>query len=236
MTAELKQSIEELYKVFSAYPFKSSMEGCPCCVSDTDKEAIHSKQLRDLSEENLSRYAFKAMTTWGDVDDFRHYLPRIFELCATTEFIVDTFVVLGKLSYGNWRNWPIAEQVAVEAFLFKWWENAISFKTYFDSELFIEIYKLTKKLDELIRLWNLSLTNNSFHNLLEFIEIHIHNLLNGFGVFKEMEKADRIILAEWVLNNKNQLEDSFFQLEDQNQELATRTSNALYILDRVAMP
>jgi len=54
------------------------MEGCPCCVSNEDKEKLHTKELRLLEESDISRYAFRALTTWGDIDDFKHYLPRIF--------------------------------------------------------------------------------------------------------------------------------------------------------------
>ena len=103
MTEEFKIAIEELYKTFEKYPFKSTIEGCPCCVSDNDKSTLHSKQLRELEDDDVSRYAFKAMTTWGDVNDFKHYLPRIFELAATRKLIVDTSVILGKLDYGNWN-------------------------------------------------------------------------------------------------------------------------------------
>ena len=67
-----------------------------------DKSTLHSKQLRELEDEDLARYAFKAMTTWGDVNDYKHYLPRIFELSAKRELLVDTFVTLGKLEYGKW--------------------------------------------------------------------------------------------------------------------------------------
>ena len=91
MTDNLKISIESLYSIFSIYPFKSTMDGCPCCVSDSDKEKIHTKQLRELDGDDLSRYAFKAMTTWGDTDDFKHYLPRIFELLATTPTFEKSF-------------------------------------------------------------------------------------------------------------------------------------------------
>jgi len=66
MTEELKIAIENLYTTFSIYPCKSTIEGCPCCVSNSDKEKNHSKQLLDLGEDNLSRYAFQAMTTWAD--------------------------------------------------------------------------------------------------------------------------------------------------------------------------
>jgi hypothetical protein len=65
MIDELKSAIEGLYETFSIYPFKSTMDGCPCCVSNSDKEKIHSKQLRQLDGEDLSRYAFKAIDCFG---------------------------------------------------------------------------------------------------------------------------------------------------------------------------
>ena len=60
MTSDLTAAIENLYSTFVIYPFNPTMEGCPCCVSDTDKEKIHSKLLSDLDGDDLSRYAFKA--------------------------------------------------------------------------------------------------------------------------------------------------------------------------------
>jgi len=55
MTNELEIATENLYKTFSKYPFKSTIEGCPCCVSDSDKSTLHSKQLRELEDDDLSR-------------------------------------------------------------------------------------------------------------------------------------------------------------------------------------
>lgn len=123
MTNEFEISKENLYSTFSKYPFKSSIEGCPCCISDSDKSTLHSKQLRELEDEDLSRYAFKAMTTWDDVNDYKHYLPRIFELSAKRELIVDTFVTLGKLEYGKWKEWNEREKEAITDFLKAWWEK-----------------------------------------------------------------------------------------------------------------
>jgi hypothetical protein len=104
LNESLKKSIENLYSVFSKYEIRSFIEGCPCCVSDRDKEKIHSKELRELEEEDLSRYAFKAMTTWGNVDDFKHFLPRILELCIDHDLGIHPFGIFGKLKYGNGKS------------------------------------------------------------------------------------------------------------------------------------
>ena len=139
MTTELQTAIEELYKTFSKYPFNSTIDGCPCCVSDSDKSTLHSKPLRELEDEDISRYAFKAMTTWGNVNDFKYYLPRIFELSASRKLIVDHFVVLGKLHYGKWQEWKASEQETIAKFLIAWWKNDINNNECFDSELLIEV-------------------------------------------------------------------------------------------------
>ena len=80
---ELEIAVEKLYKVFSRYSLRRHVEGCPCCVHEEDKRALESKPLQNLSAAELGRYSFKAMTTWGDKDDFRHFLPRIFELMVS---------------------------------------------------------------------------------------------------------------------------------------------------------
>ena len=137
MSEELISAIERLYQTFAIYPFRPTMEGCPCCVSGSDKEKIHSKQLRQLEEEDLSRYVFKAMTTWGDVKDFKHYLPRIFELVAMKDSGIDTFVVSGKLEYSQWKNWPENEKEAIVSFLLAWWPDFVKNSSRFDKETFV---------------------------------------------------------------------------------------------------
>ena len=66
---------------------KPTIEGCPCCVSGSDEDNIHSKQLRQLNGDDLSRYAFKAMTTWGDIEDFKYYLPGIFSAKIIIDYL-----------------------------------------------------------------------------------------------------------------------------------------------------
>jgi hypothetical protein len=58
-----------------------------------------------------------ALFVWGNVDDYKHFLPRIFELAVARESeFVDEAIVFNKLHHGEWRSWPDAEQQAVEHF------------------------------------------------------------------------------------------------------------------------
>lgn len=75
----------------------------------------------------MDRFIFKAMTTWGEVDDFKHFLPRILELLAMSgEDFPEVFLVGSKLVYGKLEEWPQEEQFAVKEFLKAWWRNELA--------------------------------------------------------------------------------------------------------------
>ena len=114
----LHDAIENLYTVFK-HPHPDRMVGCPCCTQPAELDTLVRTPLRQLSVEQLRSYAAKAMTTVGDVDDFRYFWPRLAELSVTvapSEYFVDVEVLLGKPAYAEWRRWPEPEQEATERF------------------------------------------------------------------------------------------------------------------------
>lgn len=125
MSSALDDAIERLYSVFARYRRPALVEGCPCCVGAADQAKLHARPLRALGEEELRRYAFKALTTWGTEDDLRHFLPRILELVAQSGLGVAPQTVLGKLAYGRWERWPKDERAAIRAFLDAWLDDAL---------------------------------------------------------------------------------------------------------------
>lgn len=127
ITPELSAAIERLYKAFAGYPLPEHVPGCPCCHSVDADRPLHSRPLRKLREEDLREYANDALLTWGDLDQFRHFLPRIFEVAviADEHSFVDKPIVFAKLSHGEWRYWPEPEQKAVEGFLVAVWRAVI---------------------------------------------------------------------------------------------------------------
>ena len=128
LTAEeqaMAEAVETLYEVLSVYPLAQKVEGCPCCVSDEDESSLHRKPLHELTAKDLSRYAFKALSTWGTEDDFKHFLPRLLELAADpydVSYEIDVEVLFGKMRYAKWRNWPPAEQQAVSSYFSALWQ------------------------------------------------------------------------------------------------------------------
>lgn len=231
MKSEFEIATENLYKTFSKYPFKSTIEGCPCCVSDSDKLTLHSKQLRELEDDDLSRYAFKAMTTWGDLNDYKHYLPRIFELSAKRKLMVDTSVTLGKLDYAQWEEWDKEEQESVTDFLTAWWKYDINNATYFDTVVLIELLKYLKDLNSMLKSWNVNIYTQGFKNYVELIEFYYYEIAGKNISFKILTSEELKIFKNWIISNVGQLESGFFKFEKYDKEFSERISNALYIIE-----
>lgn len=120
----MNPAIELLYSTFAGYRLRDRIKACPCCRGERATYALHTKALRDLTAEDLEMYAFRAMTTIGDLDDFRHFLPRILELVLVAEFKIGNDVILGKLGYAQWAKWPAREVHAIRLYLAELWKVA----------------------------------------------------------------------------------------------------------------
>jgi hypothetical protein len=123
----LVQAHSALTAVFAKYPLRSNTDGCPCCVSAADHA--------ELQRGNLRRYAVKAMTTWGNELDFKHFLPvLVAALTPSSTYYPDTVhegacdlhCLANKLAYAHWQNWPVEEQQAVLECLRAWWLVCLS--------------------------------------------------------------------------------------------------------------
>lgn len=227
----MQRVIENLYTTFAVYPCRPVIEGCPCCVSDSDKEHLHTKELRELGVDDLSRYAFKAMTTWGDQADFKHFLPRIFELLTTDEWLVDTFIVLGKLEYAHWENWPDTEKTAITEFLICWWTSIINHQTSFDKETFIAIGRLITDTRALLNNWNVTPPNQGFSSYVDLMYHYYSDLADEQKEFKELKQVAIEALQHWIEDHAGILEEGFFYYADQDPEFTEKISIAQYLYE-----
>jgi len=85
-------------------------------VNPSDERGLHRVPLRELTVDDLEMLAFRAMTTFGDEQDYRHFLPRILELASfgrTPHIGFDLWLIGNKLTYGRWTTWPADEQAAI---------------------------------------------------------------------------------------------------------------------------
>ncbi len=130
ISPELQSAIDGLYQTFSHYPLPKFTDPCLHCHSLEDEAKLHAKPLRELDDEDLRDYMCDALTVWGDVNTFKHFLPRLFELYVSTPNanykLIDPEIMFNKFRYGNWRTWPLEEQAAVERFLHVLWKEILS--------------------------------------------------------------------------------------------------------------
>jgi hypothetical protein len=125
-TAESLNAVEGLYETFRRYPLHADTNACPCCHRPEQERVLHLKPLRELTADDLQMYAADAILVWGSEDDYRHFLPRIFELMISfgdPRFeLHQAPVVFNKLRFANWANWPIEEQNAIRRYLVAAWK------------------------------------------------------------------------------------------------------------------
>lgn len=115
--ARLKTALSSLYRIFSKYDSTSPVEGCHCCTNPEHWQLL-AGDVRKIPTAILAEYAFCALLTWGSLTDFKRFLPRIFELLAfEPQGFMEIDLVIKRLYYGKWREWPAPEQESVETYL-----------------------------------------------------------------------------------------------------------------------
>ncbi len=190
------EAVETLYDVFSVYPLAQKVEGCPCCVSAEDETVLHLRPLRRLTADDLSRYVFKALTTWGGANDFRHFLPRLLELAAEPRnYDVDLEAITSKLEYAKWNQWPEQEQRAIREYLLALWQllltlppEAVSLGEYLGA-----IGRAEEDLVAYLKLWHNTATDTALDQLLDFVDsqlsLHKRKLTNWSGRREQMAQV-----------------------------------------------
>lgn len=228
---KLQEANQQLYLTFGKYSPKAPMNACPCgCISDDDKLKLLSKDLKTITTDDISKYAFKAMSTWGDLEDFKHFLPRIFELMSTTGIDTDTFVILKKLDDGDWSAWPAIEQDVIREFLIAWWCNLTNKRfANLDSDL-ISIQNALGTIDTLLDHWTINVQDESFRNYVEFMFDNFNALKEGHS-FRDLDDVSRQKLFKFLCENAVKLEEGFFYYELKDQEFGKRISDVQYIVE-----
>jgi hypothetical protein len=116
MTPELKDIVEEAYRVFSGYTVRRTLTvcHCNCCMSVETEQDLLETPLREIPHELLAEYTNSAHD-WDDgpvAHQMRYFLPRYFELIALNSdpFDMDIDICLRRLAKAGWREkWPARE-------------------------------------------------------------------------------------------------------------------------------
>ncbi len=241
----LRQAIVDLYKTFQIYGLPTITEASE--VSVEHQRELYSAQLEQLTPESLERFARKAMTTWGYVNDFRHFLPRIFELLAMHGEVgyTEAEIVLSKLEYGEWTTWPADEQRSVSNYLQALWQDGVAKYPYvlaIDS-LLCSIAQAAPNMKPYLDCWMISSSCEAALHFSEFIEISSnraftkrslsHGFCNAFWGSRPKQKAE---VAQWILepSRRQAIETAFFNFSGRSVEVAEQLSAANHFVEWIA--
>ncbi len=224
MTSRLKNNIKELYETFDKYHSNSNMNGSPN-YDELDKwnKELFSKPLQELDENDLSRFTGKAMTTWGTANDYKHFLPRIFELTAELKTPYEIWIVFDKLTLAKWNEWTEKEQTVIQEFMIALWESILNdnsekaeweFKDYFSA-----IAHFYPNFIELLNIWSESKSKAGIKHLAEFIVSEKTTLFDRkkiSGFHDQKENAQEFI--NWILSDKmlNKIQQKYFEYEKES--------------------
>lgn len=116
--ANLLDAIERSYLEFARMPCPQKLHASPSRDASEILRTLTSAPLRALTGEQVGPYSNWAITTVGDDRDYRHFLPRIFELAVTDPVWLGTepAVMASRLNMAKWRAWPAEQQTAVLRF------------------------------------------------------------------------------------------------------------------------
>ena len=111
---QLRAAIDALYAAFRR-PRPRVVEGCACCTDPAELRPLVEVPLRELTAEQLERYARSALLTVGSEADLPYFWPRLVELLVREELSTEVEIVLQKPLKAKWRTcWSTEEQAATE--------------------------------------------------------------------------------------------------------------------------
>src|SRR5438128_364366 len=132
------------------------------------------------------------MTTWGDEEDFKHFLPRILELWSEDEgFLLNGADQLwSKLESANWREWPENEKQALKNVLDVFMTRSLVVPgcTHSPYRIVDLLFRLSGDIEPLLRQWEeLARTNDT---ALEWLTFFIGEDLLWYGRFDILDEED----------------------------------------------
>ena len=171
----MHDAIDNFYATFAHCRIGDDFTGCDCCVGPEHSAKLAAPPLRELTYEDLERYSRKAISTWGNVRHFKHFLPRLLELSIEhRDDFLDLAVVFGKLKYAQFDSWPQRERDAVNRFFDEYWDYQLddsivgAFEDSIDTIL-CSISNALSSVQRFLDAWILTRTDNARRHLAAFI-------------------------------------------------------------------
>ena len=219
----LQESINNLYEVFQSYTVLGNLRerSCDCCVTDEEIKELLSKTLKEIQPDEIYHFMLSALTTYGDINDYKHFLPRILELTVGYDFLTD-FHCYEKLNYANWKSWNENEIEAISSFLELLLIHHLNHLQYIDLIFVINLSIRYLGEEKTLNIWKLHLTEN---HLYFFVDYKLSFSDTIFLDFKQTT-FDEWISSDFILKK---LENLFLKTEDKIE--ANRISIAYTMLE-----
>lgn len=161
--------------------------------------------LRSLTHSDLDLYAFKAITSWGTQQDFKHFLPRLLEL-ALDDLLAFSLpeVLLGKLQLAGWHEWPTLERQAVKAVLLALWRGELNRPGNFPDEdriatLLAGLAAAGESLTPYLHVWQTEKGELPTLHLARLVSFHADSIMTSGVVYlwDEPDRASQEVVS-WI--------------------------------------
>ncbi|MCO6044503.1 hypothetical protein NG895_11360 [Aeoliella sp. ICT_H6.2] len=233
--AQLKECIEELYATFGGYRLPEGWREQLCDPKFTKEEILRSTPLRKLTGADLTPYHWKAMTTWGTEEDFKHFVPRLLELIVPRVVPIESdmaselepCMVSNKLRYGRWSSWPEREREAIHRFYLALWSALLASdsKVLAAPRVWLSIIAHAEdSIAEFLEIWDSDLHDEELAyvatthlatsvGVYDWPAISCHKVLEDYYAKLDAQNAEAV---EWILSDRifQLMEDAFFRWQD----------------------
>lgn len=239
VTNDLSLAIKDLYRVFRRYKARQFIEVLDCCYGADERRSVQetllAKPLARMTVAHFGNYLYDAMQHIGDIQDFKHFLPRLLELLPTDHGALDLEpqVFLAKLVDAKWRDWPKEEEKALETYLHALWQSVLlEFDDYSAIDEYLTgIMRAVQDLRPYLDHWLQDETLSSVRHLARFV-YHVYEKITRdepLNIYWQDHSEAQTQVENWLRHPKieKNLEQAFFQNAD--EDFAEELSNAVEI-------
>jgi hypothetical protein len=133
------------------------------------------------------------MTTWGDEEDFKHFLPGILELMYNGCYEMEERVILTKVLSAGFATWSAAEQKSIQDFAVLLWYKRLAAQDFLfldDLHDAISLFNVdcNKLCEELLN----DNSEESFRSLISVLDpgAHFSNDSSNTSIFQAAKFSD----------------------------------------------
>lgn len=230
----LEEATENLYTVFANYS-KANLHYCDCGCTDPDVvNSLLTTRLKELVDP-LVYYNGSALYSIGELEHYKHFIPRILELTSgTTDRAISVFELEMKLSYVQWTKWPDDEQAAIREFLLADWYHSVNVSTgYYISETELAAYDVLLGLPTILAEWKVGQLETATNNFIDFFFLEGNRILTGKYKLNRRDTMGEFIQFIQRNNIKTVVENYFFRMADEHPAEAAEASAVVGILDTI---